>query len=274
MFGLTYSQWVTNLRQDFSRRRKLGLLMSASGSSSWLTPKMPNGGRSLSREEVDTKGATDHGKITVDLGSQVRHWPTPHGLAADHGPDGNEFAKSVRSWPTPTCADADRASLTYSHGANNPTLTGAARTWPTPTTQDGENNGPPSQAARNSPPLNVLATQWPTPKGREGHQWDSPGSARHSPDLSITSMRWRDAWQDPGWDSLEHSRPALVSEANGHECSSTCLRLNPLFVGWLMGFPAGWTNCDASVTLSFPSWLRTHSERLLAVAALQANLGW
>jgi hypothetical protein len=28
--------------------------------------------------------------------------------------------------------------------------------------------------------------------------------------------------------------------------------LNPTWVEWLMGFPLGWTDCDASATPSFP----------------------
>ena len=37
-------------------------------------------------------------------------------------------------------------------------------------------------------------------------------------------------------------------------------RLSPLLSEWVMGWPIGWTDCDAPVTESFRSWLRAHSE--------------
>jgi hypothetical protein len=34
--------------------------------------------------------------------------------------------------------------------------------------------------------------------------------------------------------------------------------LNPMWIEWLMGFPLGWTDCDALVTDKFQQWLRSH----------------
>lgn len=34
--------------------------------------------------------------------------------------------------------------------------------------------------------------------------------------------------------------------------------LNPTWVEWLMGFPLGWTDCDASATLKFQRWQHSH----------------
>jgi len=34
--------------------------------------------------------------------------------------------------------------------------------------------------------------------------------------------------------------------------------LNPTWIEWLMGFPLGWTDCDASATLKFQQWLHSH----------------
>jgi hypothetical protein len=46
---------------------------------SWLlpTPNVPNGGRTMSREDVEAKGSTPRGKRQVDLGSVVKYLPTP-----------------------------------------------------------------------------------------------------------------------------------------------------------------------------------------------------
>ena len=35
-------------------------------------------------------------------------------------------------------------------------------------------------------------------------------------------------------------------------------KLNPTWVEWLMGWPLGWTDCDASATDKFRQWLRSH----------------
>ncbi|KKK56991.1 hypothetical protein LCGC14_3059000, partial [marine sediment metagenome] len=72
------------------------------------TPVVPSGGRTLSAEEVEAKGATDKGKRQVDLANKAKHWPTPN------------------------AADGERASETLMRGEGNPTLLGAARNWPTP----------------------------------------------------------------------------------------------------------------------------------------------
>lgn len=36
--------------------------------------------------------------------------------------------------------------------------------------------------------------------------------------------------------------------------------LNPTWVEWLMGWPLGWTDCDASATVRFRQWLRSHGK--------------
>jgi hypothetical protein len=35
-------------------------------------------------------------------------------------------------------------------------------------------------------------------------------------------------------------------------------KLNPTWVEWLMGWPLGWTDCDASATVRFQQWLHWH----------------
>ena len=59
-------------------------------------------------------------------------------------------------------------------------------------------------------------------------------------------------------DDRRHSPPLgrQVLKGTGPESKRS---LNPLFVEWLMGLPREWTDCDASATESFRSWLRTHS---------------
>jgi hypothetical protein len=66
----------------------------------WATPHTPNGGRVNSAEEILNKGTTDNGKRQVSLESQVKMWPTPHGMSKDgksNGPSGNELGFAVNS---------------------------------------------------------------------------------------------------------------------------------------------------------------------------------
>lgn len=282
MFGLTWDRWATDVRRDFSRRRKLARRTSASASSSWASPNTPSGGQRVSEgAEWGSTGLTayvDGKKQQVHLSEQARLWPTPHGLAANHGPNGNEFAKAVRNWPTPSASVVNDGEPVEKHaeplrmlkdkginrnGAGTP-LTIVARTWPTPSTQDAENNGGPSQAVRNSPPLNFVAATWPTPRSSDRENRTTKNAPSHGVTHGSTLAG----------EASAHSLPAPGSETGGHTCSPECLRLNPLFVDWLQGFPPGWTDCDATATPLFPWWLRTHSGRLRAVWELQRDLGW
>jgi hypothetical protein len=34
--------------------------------------------------------------------------------------------------------------------------------------------------------------------------------------------------------------------------------LNPMWIEWLMGFPLGWTDCDASAMPRFQQWQHSH----------------
>ena len=38
-------------------------------------------------------------------------------------------------------------------------------------------------------------------------------------------------------------------------------QLNPEWVEWLMGWPLGWTDCNASATARFRQWLDSHGKR-------------
>ena len=49
----------------------------AGEAAQWLTPNVPNGGRSVPLATVEVKGSTPEGKRAVGLESQTRHWTTP-----------------------------------------------------------------------------------------------------------------------------------------------------------------------------------------------------
>jgi hypothetical protein len=76
--------------------------------SQWMTPNVPNGGRSVSAELVASKGMTAEGeKRTVGLESQIRHWATPNAHdgrrpGADlNSTQGMNLSRDAAMWPTP-----------------------------------------------------------------------------------------------------------------------------------------------------------------------------
>lgn len=72
--------------------------------SGWMTPMVPNGGRSVSAEVVAAKGQTESGKRTVGLESQVRHaWATPdcNTSTKSNGLMGPNIREQAANWPTP-----------------------------------------------------------------------------------------------------------------------------------------------------------------------------
>lgn len=96
---------------------------------------------------------------------------------------------------------------------------------------------------------------WPTPIAGNGrterlNRWLQRVAGRrkyHLP-LTIAVQLW-----------ASHFRPA--PGATGTESGPGPL-LNPTFSGWLMGLPGGWTDSKVSVTRSFRSWRRLHTELL------------
>lgn len=180
------------------------------------------------------------GKVRHSLQSMARTglWPTPTATMGDSGGRG-DLIQAVRGnvspsghfkmWPTPMMADSDRTSETYPRG--NPTLLGAVRNWPTPTVQDSANNGGPAQFRRNSLPLNAAVKIWRTPNASDalGGRMDS--------DETIISGR-RPSGVKAQLTLRSDIRKAEIEAGQPKSKGS----LNPDWVEWLMGFPAGWTD--------------------------------
>ena len=138
------------------------------------------------------------------------------------------------SWPTATAQDhfsaratANRQKAWKSHPGT--TLLDAGRLWGTPT-QD---------SATMPLYLGEVAQNWPTPAARDHKQFDGAGKRKPS--------RPR---------GLYLSIPqAQATTPDGHACSHKCLRLNPLFVSYLMGLPPQWPDDSAPLaTQSFQQW--------------------
>lgn len=131
--------------------------------------------------------------------------------------DPHHLTGAIHVWPTPKGSAAN-----YGRPRDNDCgdLQAAVMTWPTPTVQDSENNGGPSQFQRNSLPLNAAVTNWPTPTARLGTQ-RGPQAKRY----------------------FDPARSNDLDDAVA--ATGTPGQLNPQWVEWLMGYPAGWTDSGA-----------------------------
>ncbi len=141
--------------------------------------------------------------------------------------------------------------------------------WSTPKATDGAKGGPgQSYGSGGVPPLPAQAAQWPTPAEQnwKGSSEASITRADGKSRVDILHFRAEQGFTRPdpvigmhGQQSSHHapiSRPlwAFMIASHGRVVSRRILkarsrrRLNPLFVGWLMGWPIGHALCACSAT--------------------------
>uniref|UniRef100_UPI004048D603 DNA methyltransferase n=1 Tax=Yoonia sp. TaxID=2212373 RepID=UPI004048D603 len=146
--------------------------------------------------------------------------------------------------------------------------------WSTPKATDGAKSGPgQSYGSGGTPPLPAQAAQWPTPAAQnwKGSSEASVIRADGKSRMDILHYRAEQGFTHPdpvigmhGQLSSPHapiSRPlwAYLIASHGRLVSRRILkararrRLNPLFVGWLMGWPIGHALCACSAT-EFIHW--------------------
>jgi hypothetical protein len=124
------------------------------------------------------------------------------------------LSQVVRMWPTPTVFHALRGNH------DEPVEVYLQRVQDH---KDGKTKGKPG------PSLGIAVRMWPTPTACQGHNNSAMnGGARGRAMLSAAA-----------------SSPLEAKQMAGG-------LLNPQWVEWLMGFPIGWTDCDASETQSCP----------------------
>ena len=148
--------------------------------------------------------------------------------------------------------------------------------WSTPKATDGAKGGPgQSYGSGGTPPLPAQAAQWPTPAAQnwKGSSEASITRADGKSRMDILHYRAEQGFTRPapvitphGRQSSPHapiSRPLWASmiASHGRVVSRRILkararrRLNPLFVGWLMGWPIGHALCACSA-MEFTHWQR------------------
>ena len=80
----------------------------------WSTPNVPNGGRTLSDEDILNRGQTAKGKRQVGLENEAKIWPTPQSRDWKSGEASEETAEKnarplneiAETWPTPSASMA------------------------------------------------------------------------------------------------------------------------------------------------------------------------
>ena len=141
--------------------------------------------------------------------------------------------------------------------------------WSTPKATDGAKGGPgQSYGSGGTPPLPAQAAQWPTPAAQnwKGSSQASITRTDGKSRMDLLHYRAEQGFTRPapatlpgGPRSSPHapiSRPLWASmiASHGRAVSRRILkgrlrrRLNPLFVGWLMGWPIGHALCACSAT--------------------------
>ena len=148
--------------------------------------------------------------------------------------------------------------------------------WSTPKATDGAKGGPgQSYGSGSTPPLPAQAAQWPTPAAQnwKGSSEASITRADGKSRMDILHYRAEQGFSRPDPVTMPHGHPsfphapisrrlwAFMIASHGRVVSRRLLkgrpkqRLNPLFVGWLMGWPIGHALCACSAT-EFTRWQR------------------
>jgi hypothetical protein len=153
--------------------------------------------------------------------------------------------------------------------------------WATPTTRDWKDGASPSDAAptngllgRQAPRSGIVGPsssqsgqslppqQWPTPSVPNGGRQPKFGMSRTgmTPDGKKRQVGLHNVaeqmWQTPRTGA--HGTPGADATHGGQPKR---LRLNPLFVEWLMGLPIGWTDLKPLATQSSLPAPRTLGQR-------------
>jgi len=182
-------------------------------------------------------------------GSACSCWPT---VAARDFRDGRASAETMAKnsrplnevathWPTARSEDSENCG---GHRGATDSLTAASRQWPRP--RDSDTNGAGSHGDGGLD-LRTVAGSWATPTA-------SPNSNRKTK-VAPSEAAGRHGQVLAG-QACSHQAPAtpMPGQPSSPPHQNSPLRLNPLFVEWLMGFPRGWslpsvvTACAASET--------------------------
>jgi len=200
-----------------------------------------------------------------------------HQGTASYNPAGNSdftrkaeaLALGITNWSTPKATDGAKGGPGQSYGSGGmPPLPAQAAQWQTPVADDQMDRLRGKINSRGEPKLSAQALQWPTPAAQnwKGSSEASITRADGKSRMDILHYRAEQGFTRPVPAITPHgprpsshapiSRPLWASmiASHGRVVSRRILkgrsrrRLNPLFVGWLMGWPIGHALCACSAT--------------------------
>lgn len=252
----------------------------------WMTPQVPNGGRSPADEEaaVRAKGTAEDGtKTQVDLGSQARTWPTPCVEDSHMGSVETYMANRLKHLPGRTTITSLSVMASHSFpllpeifepgdasSSDDPT---SRPLWPSPQAHDAGGGKTPEQIAAmrertgaGVSNLNETVEMWQTPHGFANT--DASGkTAGGGGEFAKQALSASESWSTPRAAGNSQNPKNLPPPSEGGRSSKPGLedqaktmqgpkaQLNPAFVAWLMGFPEGWVSANVSIN-SAPSAMR------------------
>ena len=207
----------------------------------WATPNLPDGGRTLSDEDVVSKGATLKGKRQVDLGNQVRVWATPRtndGESCGNHPGANDsLTGQTRLWPTPRTSSGGAEPMGRPNGLRLETIAADAGAemrsieslecyqeksastpdaWAAPTAMDSEQAGGKGATGKTrGPSLHRQMADWPTPTA-------APYGSSQNGINGLGGEHERPSANTPSLERLSRSFLLdLQTSTDGDDCSST-----------------------------------------------------
>lgn len=161
----------------------------------------------------------------------------------------SEWETLPETWPR---SGMTRNGIAYRRaGSVPPIYASGSSLWATPQAHDAH-PGNPARVGRfgtrhGGRNLNDEVAMWPTPtagdsrNSRNATANRSPGSSHHPGTTLSDAIRMLPTPTANRWDGLQ-----------GHGVNVVTGSLNPEWVEWLMGYPAGWTDCGDSETPSSP----------------------
>jgi hypothetical protein len=205
-----------------------------------------------------------------------------HPGTATYNPAGNSdftrkaeaLALGITNWSTPKATDGAKGGPGQSYGSGGrPPLPAQAAQWQTPVADDQVDRLRGKINSRGEPKLSAQAIQWPTPAAQnwKGSSQASVTRADGKSRMDILHYQAEQGFTHPdpvitpdGRRPSPHapiSRPLWASMIASHgravsrriRCARARRRLNPIFVGWLMGWPIGHALCACSA-MEFTHW--------------------
>jgi len=251
----------------------------------WATPQTPNGGRTLTPQQLANHGLTETGKRQVGLENLATAWATPtvwesrqeETSPADLHRKTPGLRAEAQLWATPKTSDTN--GIRKDDEKRGVGLNTETANWATPRATDGEKGGPNQTFGTGGTPLPAMTASWPTPTTMDAGRVTKfaqggtplPMAANHCLSSlraqdwvvlawSLTSENFTDATLSELSDVLERNLPTRSDGSKSLKSPPTLRRrLNPKFVAWLMGIPIDWMNFGHLETESCPSTSRSHS---------------